>query len=277
MSSQEMILLRTTWLDDAIFALMTEWQSRSGVPVAALVDNRRNPPLAPLSNLVPLNDSTFAATGLFCPSDVGWRCGDYGLYVARSQFPDVEHFWLVEDNIRIDGDVPRFFHFFDERKCVDFLAARLRPADWDYYWWPNAQGRGIIPHRCQFGLIRISAKSLDFLYTKRLDQSSRWNRRLIWPNDEAFVATTLCNSEFSCADLNSFGESFYSDESYRLIGDQTLRGECSNPTIVHPVPINRHVPATATTSATNRYTRRDGWLVAKRTSIVRRLNRRLPW
>jgi hypothetical protein len=245
--------------------------------VAALVDNRQNAMIAPTADVVPLNDSTFDELRLFYPPDVGWRCGDYGVYVARKQFPQVKRFWLMEDDLRIDGTIADFFYFFGNLTEVDFLSAKFRPAYWDWYWWPHAQAKDVEPYACQFSLVRLSDSALDLLYAKRLKHSRQWIRRAIWPNDEAFVATTLANSMLRCADFNDFDRSFYSEESYGWEGFRHLQGPIGEPNIVHPVRFERAMPTTAMASARDRYSRRDSWLFAKRKAAMRRITGQLKW
>lgn len=272
------ILVRTTWIGDDLLNLMNRLSAHAAMPVAALVDNRRRPPLAATASIVPLNDAALEQLGLYCPPDVGWRCGDYGLYIARKQFPEVKRFWLIEDDLLIAGNVKEFFCFFQRVTNVDFLAARYMRADWGWYWWTYAQGARVTPYRCQFGILRISATALDHLYTKRLRHSRLWFRRFLWPNDEAFVATSVSTSNLTGADLNDFGRDFYTDESYRLEGEPHIIGpEIGPPTILHPVRLRTSIPADAATSARDRYTRQDSLLARKSKAVVRRFNRLMTW
>jgi hypothetical protein len=80
-----------------------ELAAASGQEVAFILDGRH-----PVKTFTPrpkimLTADACSVLGLYCPSDFGWRCGDYGVYLARQRLPDVEHFWLVEDDIRIAG------------------------------------------------------------------------------------------------------------------------------------------------------------------------------
>jgi hypothetical protein len=63
-------------------------------------------------------------------------------------------------------------------------------------------------------------------------------RRLLWPNDEALVATTLLNGGFVCRDFNDFGREFYREESFYhgspIDGDH-FQPDCHQIQLAHPV------------------------------------------
>jgi len=94
------------------------------------------------------------------------------------------------------------------------------------------------PFRCWFGVVRVSASALDLLHAKREAHSRQFLRRVSWPNDEAFVATTLTNAGRPCTDINGFETIFYDDETSSLT--KRIKGESFSPPntgtrIYHPV------------------------------------------
>lgn len=234
-----MILLRATRLTTEVAAFADELAAQSGMNVAFLLDGR-HPVLVPSEReRVMVTDLACRGLGLFTPPDFAWRCGDYGLYLARQLFPEERHYWLVEYDIRLAGGSPRsFFTAFAARPEVDFLACEFGAADPTWWWRPTARGLGVKPHRCLFGIVRLSARALDHLVAKRRLHSRSVLRRKLWPNDEAFVATTLANDGFACADFNGFGATFYDGETLSLttpIDGETFQPWAKGVKIYHPV------------------------------------------
>jgi hypothetical protein len=216
-----------------------ELAAASGQAVAFVLDGRNPVKISSSRPTIMLTADVCSALGLCCPSDFAWRCGDYGIYLARQRFPEVEHFWLIEHDIRIAGGRPAtFFETFENQRQIDFLACNYRRASLDWDWYFNSSGRDVLTFRCNFGIVRLSARAIDLLLMKRVHQAKITQRRKLCPNDEGFVATTLSNGDFRCADFNDFGQIFYDDETLSL--DAPMRGETfapatSSPMIYHPV------------------------------------------
>lgn len=233
-----MILLRTTQLGPETLAFGDALRAASGQPLAVLVDERtgsvgdcRFPKLS-------LNKKTYGGLGLHLPGDVGWRCGDYGFYLARRHYPQVEHFWMIEDDVRITGDTRLFFERFAARPEFDLLAARLRPAGLDWWWWAHLASSDAKPYRCFFPVVRLSGRAIDTLYAKRRRHSRLPSRIALWPNDEAFVATTIARSRLNAADLNALGRVFYDEETFsyeNVLNGDNLPPSGPAPRLLHPV------------------------------------------
>ena len=279
MASESLIAIRTTWISYDVERLAARLEEVSGMKVIKLVDNRTGPRVTSTQDVIALNADTYKELGLFCPADVGWRCGDYGLYVAHRRFANVKHFWLLEDDLRIDGRASEFFSFFTARNEYDFLATNVRAAGRDWYWRTHATAPRINPYRCQFGIVRLSSRALDMLHKKRKLHSGQVTRRMLWPNDEAFVATTMLNSGLKCADINGFERTFYTGESLRLGGEpQQTSGDSVDPLIIHPVSVKRQdAPANIVVSASDRYTRKDSLGLRLKRPFARRINRFRHW
>jgi hypothetical protein len=234
------ILVRTTRIAADELALARRLQQASAAPVALVADARSGAVDGTDPDVIALSSAACQALQLFCPPDFAWRCGDYGYYLARRRYPTTERFWLIETDVAIyGGETEAFFAFFAERaREVDLLAAQLRPADHSWYWTQSARARDVKAFRCLFPITRLSARAIDAALARRVSQG-RWpQRRWLWPNDEALVATTLMNGNFICRDFNDFGTPFYSDDSFFFgapLQGERLRIDAPGPRLVHPV------------------------------------------
>jgi len=235
-----LILVRATRLTSPTVEFAEQLAVGSGDEVAFLLDGRFPVELEVDRPRVMVTHDACAELGLFCPESFQWRCGDYGLYLARTRFPDASEFWLIEFDIRLagGGGIQEFFDFFKRETLSEFLACRHGPAPRNWSWYHHANGRNVTPYYCLFGIVRISARAVDALLAHRLAQGRRSNRRAIWPNDEAFVATTLHQKNFLSRDINGFGREFYNETTLALFS--RIQGETfssAEPTvkIYHPV------------------------------------------
>lgn len=212
-----MILFRTHYLDERLTAFAEQVRNWSGEAVGFVVDERVAPVTVPAwATKISLTRPACESMGLYCPEDFAWRCGDYGLYLARRAFPDVVRFWLIESDVRIAGRRPAaFFEFFAARN-EDFLSGFVEPASANWYWHDSLLCSDRPPYKSFFPLCRINAQALDGLFRARKAQSRSWSRRHFWPNDEGFVATGVFGDGFSVADFNDFGPRFYDPDHYHF-------------------------------------------------------------
>lgn len=194
-------------------AMADELAQASTLPVSFVADERKVRVSRSFRDVVSVTVPACEELGLYCPDDFAWTCGDYGYHLARQQYPEAERFWMIEYDVRFSGRACEFFDFFCDRDA-DFLAAFLREAEPYWYWSASVRARGLRPYRCLFPVTRLSARAIDAVREKRVQQSRRSLRRRLWPNDEAMVATTLCNGDFSCRDFNGFGPTFYDPSSF---------------------------------------------------------------
>lgn len=220
--------------------------------------------------------------GLFCPPDFAWRCGDYGFYLARHASPETSHFWLIEYDIRFGGgsasDIFRTFAGYPE---VDFLATYQQPAQKGWHWYDHVNARNIRPHRCLFGIVRISARAADHLLATRRRHAKSALRRKLWPNDEGFTATTLAAGGYSCRDINDFGETYYGDDTISLT--VPIRGETFSPPldgvkIYHPVLFGQDFERGNTSNLNSGAPRlKPGFVERQRRRILRRFRAIRAW
>lgn len=187
----------------------------SGHAVCFVVDERSAVVDTAEFDKISLTMAAFRGLNLYCPSDVGWRCGDYGFYFARQRFPQERFFWLMEYDVRLTGpDLGQFFDCFVQADAVDLIAGHYRMAESWWYWTHTMATRDQPVWRCLFPVVRLSAAAVDLLYAERLAYARKPLRLANWPNDESFVATTLARDGRRCADINDFGTQLYDDTSY---------------------------------------------------------------
>ncbi len=236
--SREIILLRMMRFDRETRAFAERFRAESDRQVVCLVDERHGRLNVEPFEKVSLTTGACTGLGLFCPPDFGWRCGDYGLYLARQQYPSATNFWLIEADVRISGpDLGEFFRIFDHRDELDLICAHYRESE-GWYWDHTIAARGDTVHRCLFDVLRVSGLAVDRLLARRQLLSRNRVRRASWPNDESFLATTLSNDGSVCRDLNDFGRELYTDDTltfYNVFHGASFRPPQTQITIYHPV------------------------------------------
>jgi hypothetical protein len=210
-----MIILRTTSFSTHTASFAGRLSEESGHRVCIVIDETRGEiDVAPFEK-ISMTRAACERLGLFCPSDFGWRCGDYGFYLARQRYPDEAFIWQIEYDVRLSGShLDEFFSKFNEAEDVDMIAGHYRQADRYWFWTHAMAARGELVWRCLFPVVRLSAKAIDTLFDMRLHYAKQALRRAEWPNDESFVATISTRAGLRCADINDFGVTLYDDESY---------------------------------------------------------------
>lgn len=136
--------------------------------------------------------------------------GDYRFYYIRKFFPNYDFYWIVEYDVFCNAETYTGFleKFIDNN--ADLLIQSLRDSkksdegflknlDWMY----NDDDKIYIG---LFAVVRLSARAIDFLYSKRLEQREIFQNSTApfkqWVFCEVFVPTTLINSDFICENLN---------------------------------------------------------------------------
>ena len=234
--SRAAVLIRTHYVDDALRAFAERLRAGSAFDVFIVADETRGPLDCGDVPKISLTTSTLASLGLYVGApDLLWRCGDYGLYAARRSLPAYEAFWMIEPDVRLNADQPcDVLARFPGPEAVDFLAGRLRPAEADWDWAAMMDPTAGPVWRCLFSLARLSAAAIDVLYDARRCLTARHLSQgkdpAAWPNDEAFVASTLARSGLVCRDLNDFGQ-VYDDAGFsfwfRSRSESWRRGEAT--------------------------------------------------
>lgn len=135
---------------------------------------------------------------------------DSRFYYLRKFFPDYDYYWLIEYDVFCNAETYEGFldKFADNR--ADLLIQSLQKGEKnssDYYKgldWIYSDADKI--YAGLFAVVRLSARAIDFLYKRRLEQkeifqnSIEQNKR--WTYCEIFVPTELMNGGFSCENLN---------------------------------------------------------------------------
>ena len=234
-----MILLRLTAMTAETIVFAKRLEAESGHEICCIVDERTRVVDTQPFQKISLTAESCQELGLHTPPDFGWRCGDYGFYLARKRFPAESHLWMIEYDVRITGhNLKDFFAKFDAEPSYDLIAGDYRPVtDW-WYWSHTMVAKGQPVYRCLFPVVRLSARAIDLLLAQRI-RYARYRARLAnWPNDESFVATVLTQAGMKCADLNEFGTALWDDHTFSFAkpfdGD-TLDTDISSIRVYHPV------------------------------------------
>ncbi len=237
------ILIRTHYVDERLLAFAGQFASAGTFDVYALADETRGPLDFGDLPKVSLTSSTIADLGLYGEApNLLWRCGDYGFYAARQALPLYDAFWMIEPDVRLTSERPcDILARFPDPDTADLLAGRLRPSDADWDWSATMGAEPGPVWRCLFAAVRLSARAIDHL----LDARRRLSARHIasgadpaaWPNDEAFVATTVARSGMALHDLNDFGQ-IYDEVGFSFwfpVSERELEASGREGWIYHPV------------------------------------------
>lgn len=149
------------------------------------------------------NKKIFAKTAL--------HNGDYKFYYVRKFFPDYDFYWMIEYDVFCNGETYSGFlgKFADNR--ADLLIQELKKSDkvnnHGYFQaidWAYEESKNICTGL--FAAVRLSARAIDFLYRKRLEQgniflSDSLNAKQ-WIFCEVFVPTELMRGGFTCENLD---------------------------------------------------------------------------
>ena len=241
--SRTAVLIRTHYVDEQLRAFAERLRAGSEFDVYVVADETRGAldfgDIPKLSLTAPI----LASLGLYgAAPDLLWRCGDYGLYVARRALPAYDAFWMIEPDVRLNAERPSgILARFPGPAEVDFLAGRLRPAEADWDWAAMMEPETGPVWRCLFALVRLSAPAIDLLLEVRRQATARHLSQgrdpAAWPNDEAFVATTLARNGRSCRDLNDFGQ-IYDEAGFSFwfpVSQRELEAGGREGWIYHPV------------------------------------------
>jgi hypothetical protein len=241
--SRTALLIRTHFADDQLRALAERLTAEGAFDVFILADESNEPLDFGALPKVSLSGDTISELGLYdgLPS-LFWRCGDYGLYAARRALPDYDGFWMIEPDARIRSERPsELLGRYPPCSQVDFLAGRLKPAEAEWDWAATMDASDGPIWRCLFAVVRLSAQAIDALYASRRRASllhwARGRNPDHWPNDEAFVATTLARQGYAMGDLNDYGQ-VYDEAGYSFwlpISEHEFKASGRDGWLYHPV------------------------------------------
>ncbi|HWX50120.1 MAG TPA: hypothetical protein VNZ61_18900 [Roseomonas sp.] len=247
MVAGEAILVRTHYFDDALQEFCSQLRNGTEREIFVVCDETKSPVTIPNNfTKISINTEILDSLGLYTPKNFGWLCGDYCYYIARSVAPSFSSYWLIEGDVRFKfDDVALFFSHFPSADAVDMLAAGFQKAVPSWLWYESMRSLAPEVYGCLFPVTRLSGRAVDFLAAERTRLATSFSGLAVdekgskaWPNDEAFVATTLMNSEFVCRDLNAFGATFYDKETFwvgRPASHQRIMQKPNDNMVYHPV------------------------------------------
>lgn len=240
MSNESVILLRTHTDGPDVYRSLDRLRQQSGRRVYVVADERAKLLNFPAAEKIPLTSGILEQFGLHVADDVGWRCGDYFLYIAAEKLRNAKYVWMIEPDVYINFEsIGEFFDMVDERSDADFIAPRFRRAAPSWSWFPRMAVYREPVFFCLFSLVRVSARAISLLLAERILMSRMFREQRVdlgFPNDESFVATTLCHHRLPCEDINSFGD-FCLAENYgwRPLYEPFMQGQPKDNRIYHPV------------------------------------------
>ena len=231
-----MILIRCSRVTARLLETARALQSASKQNVRLALDDRAAVPKGLEFETLTFSRAAVRGLGLYAPKDFRWRCGDYLYYLAAATYPGEDVIWLIESDVIVNH--PGQFFGLASRSGCDFIAADLRMAESAWYWYSYALGRGIKPYRCLFPVTRLSRRAICSLLERRQRHSRNLARRILWANDEGFVATSLAASSLLYSDINSVCPSAWESETFsydRPISTDRLSDRVGKTFLLHPV------------------------------------------
>lgn len=140
-----------------------------------------------------------------------WGCADYQLYLMRKLYPEYDYYWQTEyDMFYNDTNYNSFFDLYKNNNA-DLLITYYEKADDSWCWTKNVDWiyESEEMMKCFFPILRISAKAIDYLYKRRIEIETDFEKiqpdsDAIIPNSEIFTATELTNAGFRCENLKDF-------------------------------------------------------------------------
>lgn len=119
-------------------------------------------------------------------------------------FPNYKYYWVIEDDVRFNGDWSVFFNSFKNVES-DFLSSIVRQwvNDPKWYWWYSLKHRKKnIPLNMRVAsfnpIYRISNAALKFIYDALLDG---WEG-----HHEVLLPTLLYHNDYTINDIGGYGD-----------------------------------------------------------------------
>ena len=144
-------------------------------------------------------------------SKVMWYCSDYPFYIIKNYLPEYDFYWSIEYDVFCNGNSYRIF--LDKYESdSDLIVSDYRNLnnEFDWHWQYNSDWiyADTPKFGCFFPVVRLSAKAIDFLYNKRIEQGEFYKRfetkvGAYWPFCELFVPTELSNNGFKIQNLDT--------------------------------------------------------------------------
>ena len=241
----ELIVLRTNYVDSDVLALLETLHMQSGREIAIAVDDRKGRiSTPPAFKRLPVNPGSI---GVLDHPDYGWRCGDYALYSALLAFPQFERIWLIEPDVRIhSGDIRSFFDGTGESVHAEFITAHYAEASPEWMWYSTMRPFAGAIFTCMMQLCCVSRRAAMLLWEERKQLTAHFLSKHLppdsWPNDEAFVAAILKENHFMVATFAKHAPSFEIDRTFTFTKPTSKKWLDTIPynnRIYHPVVTGR--------------------------------------
>jgi hypothetical protein len=121
------------------------------------------------------------------------------------QYPNYDHYWFIEDDVRFNGNWAHLFQFFTSlKRQPDFISCCVRHYDEEpgWYWWPFLQHHNqhipLMMRIASFNPIyRISNAALNFIHCMLIE---KW-----MGHHEVLVPTLLYYNDFFICDFGGTG------------------------------------------------------------------------
>ncbi|MBV9749808.1 MAG: hypothetical protein JO157_13445 [Acetobacteraceae bacterium] len=243
------VVFRTHIWDDYVARQYRRLAARIGSgDLFVLLDETNGPVPVSEGKVVSHTQEGIKALGL---ADAGrgnmlWYNGDYPLYFFYHQYPDYDHYIMVEYDVAVHGDVDAMVAF-TAREGIGFIGlTKGEPvAEWPFTaTCLDAYAPEDVKKRL-FCFAVFSRDAVQALFEGRLSLSRELAEGTIqrWPYCEAYIPTELALNGFKLAELSELGSTDLYD--WRPAFVETDLGRLQQHTFVHPVlDAHRYVQAT---------------------------------
>lgn len=134
---------------------------------------------------------------------LGWRCGDHNFYSVYSKNEHYDYYWIIEPDVYLETNGLSALLDEVKNKSTDILIHGLTKQNPSWSWYNRY--KSLFPqdeiYGGLFALVRLSNNAVSFLYDKRVELAKHWSENTFpaqnYPNDEAFVCSTLMNNGFT--------------------------------------------------------------------------------
>ncbi len=238
---REVIVLRTNHYDAATDVFIRGIMKTSGRRVVIAADEHAGPVQTPLDiRKITINPDFL---GLFSHPNFGWRCGDYSLYAALTAMPDVDFFWLIEPDVRINAtNTKAFFDGSGYNTDADFVTPWFVASSKEWFWYDRIAIYYPNVYNCMLQLCRFSRTGATKLREARSALSQHYLANGIdadlWPNDESFVGAVAKSQDFSIETFSGHAPTFTTDKTFTFtqpFSERWLKAKGPDNAIYHPV------------------------------------------
>ncbi|WP_216937547.1 MULTISPECIES: hypothetical protein [unclassified Acinetobacter] len=210
-----LIGLRTEKIDIQTLSLFLYYKN-ANIDVVLVVDELKKDVDCGVFPKVSINKSTLTELGLYVElENLGWLCGDFGLYLMTLEYPNYEGYWLIEDDAFVFSENLLFYLEQPLLKKLDLCAKSFWEAHNGWPWKESAEQyfNISIAKKMLFSMVYVSKLFCLDALKKRIEYVEIYSKNNLpeFLNDESFLAnfsqnyTTLRMDElYSKDDLENF-------------------------------------------------------------------------